>query len=119
MLNVTKSAFVRKFQAHLFHCSRTTWVDLIAIQNVRAKKSFAFESHMKYVLKSLRKLLACTESTALSIYDRFPSIRSIDKIDSAGNNIEILMKNGISSETIIENPFLLIITEGESKLFSV
>ncbi|XP_031635754.1 transcription termination factor, mitochondrial-like [Contarinia nasturtii] len=111
MLNITKSAFFRKFQVHMWHHSKSSWVDLITVQNVRAKKSFAFEPHMKYVLEALRTLLACTESKAVSIYDRFPSIRAIEKIDSVGCNITLLMKNGISSETLIENPFLLIMTE--------
>lgn len=111
MLNISKSAFIRKIYSHLSHRS-TPWVSLPAIQNVRAKKSFAFEPHMRRVLESLRRMLTCTESIAFSIYDRFPSIRSIDMMDTVGKNIEILMKNGVSSETIIENPFLLVITEG-------
>ncbi|XP_055301881.1 transcription termination factor, mitochondrial-like [Sitodiplosis mosellana] len=110
MLNISKSAFIREIQVRFSH-SNKSWVDLVAIQNVRAKKSFAFEPNMRFVLKSLRQLLTCTESKAYSIYDQFPTIRSIDMMNTVGNNIEILMKNGISSETIIENPFLLVMTE--------
>lgn len=67
---------------------------------------------MKSVLQSLRQLLACTESKAYNIYDQFPAIRSIDMMTPVGKNIEILMKNGVKSETIIENPFLLVMTAG-------
>lgn len=112
MLNITKSACVRKFQMH-FSRSNRSWIDTIQVQNVvRAKKSFAFEPNMRFVLNSLRQLLTCTESKAYSIYDQFPTIRSIDMMDTVGNNIEILMKNGVASETIIENPFLLVMNEG-------
>lgn len=112
MLNISKSAFVREIQVHLSHSNKSL-IDFAVVQNVRAKKSFAFEPNMRFVLKSLRQLLTCTESKAYSIYDQFPAIRSIDMMNTVGNNIEILMKNGISSQTIIENPFLLVMTEGK------
>lgn len=111
MLNISKSVLIRKIQSNFIH-SNKSWVDLVVAQNVRAKKSFAFEPNMRFVLKSLRQLLTCTESKAYSIYDQFPTIRSIDMINTVGNNIEILMKCGITSETITENPFLLVMTEG-------
>lgn len=112
MLNISKSAFIREIQVRLSH-SNKSWINLNAIQNVRAKKSFAFESNMRNVLDSLRQLLTCTESKAYSIYDQFPSIRSIDMMSNVGNNIDILMKNSISSQSIIDNPFLLVMTEGK------
>lgn len=112
MLRVSQSAFCRKIQVRLFHLNKP-WIEIPAIQNVRAKKSFAFEPNMKIVLKSLRKLLACTESKAFTIYDQFPSIRSIDMMTNVGKNIEILIKNNITTDTIIDNPFLIVMNEGK------
>lgn len=118
MLKISKSSLIREIQVRVFY-SNKSWIELPAIQNVRAKKSFAFEPNMRFVLNSLRKLLTCTESKAYSIYDQFPSIRSIDMMNTVGNNIEILMKNGISTETIIDNPFLIVMTEGEFLLIAL
>lgn len=115
MLNVSKSILIRRIQGHIPH-SNKSWVDLAVVQNVRARKSFAFEPNMRFVLKSLRQLLTCTESKAYSIYDQFPTIRSIDMLNTVGNNIDILMKCGITSETITENPFLLVMTAGNLDL---
>lgn len=81
-------------------------------QNVRAKKSIAFEANMHYVLNTIRQLLTCSNSRASVIYDKYPSIRSIDMMSKVKINIELLTQNGISSGTIIENPFLLIMKEG-------
>lgn len=113
MLRISKSAFGREIRVRVFH-SNKAWIELSSIPNVRAKKSFAFEPNMTFVLKSLRKLLTCTESKAYNIYDRFPSIRSIDMMGNVGKNIEILMTHGVTSETIIDNPFLIVMTEGET-----
>lgn len=113
MLRISRSTLVREIQVSRFN-SNKPWIELVAVQNVRAKKSFAFEPNMRFVLSSLRKLLTCTESKAYSIYDQFPSVRSIDMMNIVGNNIEILMKNGVSTETIIDNPFLIVMTEGKS-----
>lgn len=112
MLQISKSTFFRQFVVQ-FSSSNRSWIDVVTVQNVRAEKSFAFDSNnMTFVLNSLRQLLTCTESKAYSIYDQFPTIRSIDMMNTVGNNIEILMKKGITSEVIIENPFLLVMTEG-------
>lgn len=111
MLNISKSTFLREVHVCFLYSNRS-WVDLVAIKNVRAKNSFAFEPNMKFVLKSLRQLLACNESKAYSIYDQFPTIRSIEMMTTVGNNIEILMANGVLTETIIDNPFLLVMTAG-------
>lgn len=116
MLNISKSKFIREIRGCFLYLNRS-WADLVAIESVRAKKSFAFEPNMKLVLKSLRQLLACTESKAYSIYDQFPTIRSIDMMAPVGNNIEILMQNGVLTDTIIENPFLLVMSAGNFKSF--
>lgn len=113
MLNITKLTFVRKFHVHFSRSNRSLVDAAVPVQNVvRAKKSFAFEPNMRFILNSLRQLLTCTESKAYSIYDQYPTIRSIDMMDKVGNNIDILMRNGVASETIIENPFLLVMNEG-------
>lgn len=112
MLRISKSTFGREIQVRVFH-SNKPWVELTSVPNIRAKKSFAFEPNMRFVLKSLRKLLTCTESKAFNIYDRFPSIRSIDMMENVGNNIEVLMKYGVTSESIIDNPFLIVMSDGK------
>lgn len=112
MLNLLKIPIVRKIQVQVL-CTNKSWIDVIPVQNIRAKKSFAFEPHMRFVLNSLRQLLTCTESRAYNIYDQFPTIRSIDKLTNVGNNIEFLMNKGVTSETVTDNPFLLILTEGK------
>lgn len=114
MLSTSKWALVQEMRQRFVHTK--SWIQLVTVQNVRAKKSYAFEPQMKFVLNTLRQLLTCTESKAYSIYDRFPSIRSIDRMLTVGNNIEILMQNDIALETIIDNPFLLIMTEGRFEL---
>lgn len=111
MLKISKAKIFRGMQARVCH-SNKSFVDLVSVPNMRARKSYRFEPHMKSILKTLRTLLTCTESKAHSIYDQYPSIRSVDMMDTVGNNIEILIKNGISSETIIENPFLIVMNEG-------
>lgn len=35
-------------------------------------------------------------------------------MNTVGNNIKILMKNDISSESILDNPFLIVMNEGEN-----
>lgn len=111
MLNIAKVLIFRRFQVRVCH-SEKPLVNLVSVANVRKKKSYRFEPHMKAILNTLRTLLACTESRAYRIYDQFPSVRRIDMMDKVGKNIEILIKNGVSSETIIDNPFLIVMHEG-------
>lgn len=111
MLNISKSTVCRSFLIRVYHSNKSLF-DLVSVPNVRAKKSFRLEPNTKSILETLRVLLTCTEDNAHRIYDQYPSIRSIDMMGTVGNNIEILMQNGISSETIIENPFLIVLTEG-------
>lgn len=76
------------------------------------RKSFAFEANMRLVLDNIRQILACNEDKAHNIYDEFPSIRSMERMTKAKKNIELLMQYGSSMECITENPFLLVIDEG-------
>lgn len=111
MLNLSKLSILRQIQAQVLRLNKS-WFDTATVRNFSIKKTYYFEPHMRLVLNALRQLLTCTESKALNIYDQFPSIRSIDTMSTVGNNIDILMKRGVTTETIIENPFLLIMTEG-------
>lgn len=111
MLKISRSIVFRGIQIRVCHSNKSL-VDLVTVSNVREKKSYRFEPNMKSILKTLRTLLRCTESKAFSIWDQYPSIRSTDMMATVGNNIEILLKNGISSETILENPFLIVMNEG-------
>lgn len=111
MFKFPRTITIRCIQVRVCHSDRSL-VGLVSVSNVRAKKSYRLEPNMKSILKRLRMLLTVDEIKAYSIYDRFPSIRSIDMMSTVGNNIEILMKNGITSETIIDNPFLIVMNEG-------
>lgn len=111
MLKIGKPIVLREIQVRIFNSNKSA-IELINIQNDRTKKTFAFEPNMRSVLKTLRQLLTCTETKAHSIYDQFPSIRSIDMMSKVGDNIEILMQVGVTTETIIDNPFLLVMAKG-------
>lgn len=111
MLKTSKTVIFWGIQARVCYSNKSI-VDLVSVPNVQRKKSYRFEPHMKSILQKLRTLLTCTESKAYSIYDQYPSIRSIDNMDIVRKNIEILTKNGISSQTIIDNPFLIVMNEG-------
>lgn len=116
MFKISRSIIFREIQARVCHSNKSL-VDLVTVSNVRDKKSYRFEPNMKAILNTLRTLLRCTESKAYSIWDQYPSIRSTDMMGTVGDNIEILMKNGISSETILENPFLIVMSEGSNYCF--
>lgn len=111
MLKISRLVIFRGIQVRVCHSIKSLG-NLATVSNVREKKSYRFEPNMESILKKLRTLLRCTESKAYSIWDQYPSIRSTNMMGTVGNNIEILMKNGISSETILENPFLIVMNEG-------
>lgn len=114
MLKISRPIIFRGILVRVCHSNKSL-VDLVTVPNVREKKSYRFEPNMILILKTLRTLLGCTESKAYSIWDQYPSIRSTDMMNKVGNNIEILMKNGISSETILENSFLIAMSKGSEK----
>lgn len=113
MLKISRSIILNQsIQVRMCH-SNKSFVDVVTtVQNVHEKNPYKFESNMKPILKTLRTLLSCTERKAYSIWDQYPSIRSDDMMKKVGNNIGILMKWGISSEIILENPFLIVMNGG-------
>lgn len=113
MLKISRSIILRAVQVRVCHSNKSI-IDAVDIHNAHESKSYRFESNMKTILKKLRTLLSCTERKAYSIWDQYPSIRSDDMMNTVGNNIQILMKHGISSEAILDNPFLIVMSEGES-----
>lgn len=111
MLKISRSIVLRSIQVRVCHSNKSL-DNVVTVQNVHEKNPYRFEPNMKLILNTLRTLLSCTERKAYSIWDQYPSIRSDDMTDRVGNNIKILMKNGISSETILENPFLIVMNKG-------
>lgn len=112
MLKLSRTIILRVFQVRVCHSNKSIVDDVVTVQNVHEKKPYRFEPNMKSMLKTLRTLLQCTEKKAYSIWDQYPSIRSDDMMDTVGNNIEIFMNHGISSETLLENPFLIVMNKG-------
>lgn len=113
MLKISRSIILRAVQVRVCHSNKSL-IDAVDVQNAHEPKSYRFQSNMKTILKTLRTLLSCTERKAHSIWDQYPTIRSDDMMNTVGNNIKILMKNDISSESILENPFLIVMNEGET-----
>lgn len=112
MLKIPRSLILRAFQVRVCH-SNKSFVDAVDVQNTHEQKSYRFESKtMRTILKTLRTLLSCTEKKAYSIWDQYPTIRSDDMMKTVGQNIDILMKNGITSKAILDNPFLIVLSEG-------
>lgn len=112
MLKIPRSVILRAIQVRVCHSNKSL-ADAVVVQTSYKQRSYRFESNtMKTILKTLRTLLSCTERKAHSIWDQYPTIRSDDMMNTVGNNIEILMKNDISSETILDNPFLIVMNEG-------
>lgn len=69
--------------------------------------SFAVESNMNFMLKNICQIMSCSEQTALTVYQAFPSIRSVTALSRMKQNIKLLTNNGVSKELICDNPFLL------------
>lgn len=79
--------------------------------------SFAVESNMNLVIQNICLILPCSEQTALNIYQKFPSIRSVTALSRIKQNIQLLTDNGVSKELIADNPFLLNLEIGSHFYF--
>lgn len=97
-----------KFQLNFRFSSQS----ISSIQNVYNKSFFVVDSKMESLLKNIRLTLSCSEKTALTVYQKFPSIRSFNAINRIKPNISLLLKNGVSKESIADNQFLLILKIG-------
>lgn len=72
----------------------------------------AYSKHMNIVLQALKHFLKCSQEKAFGIYDDFPSVRSIEMIPGMKENIELLQRLGVTSEALVDNPFILIMNKG-------
>lgn len=109
MFLLRKAVYFRRIETRSKYLYQS--FDVATVQNIRTRKSFAFEANMRLVLQTIRQMLSCNEDKAYNIYDAFPSIRSMDTMTKVKTNIEVLMKRGVSMESITENPFLLVMDE--------
>lgn len=69
--------------------------------------TFAVESNMNFVLKNICEILSCSDQAALTVYQTFPSIRSVTALSRIKENVELLANNRVSKALIADNPFLL------------
>lgn len=61
----------------------------------------------KNVLSFLYDNLSCGKTEASVIYYNQQTLQYFDQLSKTQKNIELLNKNGVSSEAIINNPYLL------------
>lgn len=83
-------------------------------QAVRTNYTQIYGEHIDTVLKSLQHSLKCTEEKVLGIFDKLPSTRCIEAIPNMEQNIETLRRLGVTSDSIVENAFVLSVDNGKS-----
>lgn len=88
-------------------------------QNVRSVKWDSLEKQRHEFVEYIKKLLPVSYQQGLKIFDEVPALRSNYQMVLMKPNIDLLLKNKISVETIIENPFLLLMKRGKYALCSV
>lgn len=64
-------------------------------------------SKRKDVLNFLHDHLSCDETEATAIYYNQRTLQYFDQLAKTEKNIELLTRNGVSSQTITNNPYLL------------
>lgn len=66
----------------------------------------------KSILNFLYERLACDKMEASTIYYNQPTLQYFDQLSKTQKNIELLTENGVTSQTIIQHPFLLTMKNG-------
>lgn len=83
------------------------------MHGVRFDYTKAYGKQINTVLRTLQRTLKCSQEEAFAIFDDFPSTRSIEAVPGLKQNIKTLHEFGVTSESIIENAFVLILTKGK------
>lgn len=65
------------------------------------------------ILEKIQKLLSCDIDSAKKIHEELPSIRDADHLHKIENNVKVLLSHEVSLNSIIDNPFVLIMPTGK------
>lgn len=103
-----------RFSEFSLHCSKYSRLFIVnsvqVAQCVRRPQTTATSSLKKTdVIANICQKFNCTESSAKNIYNKFPSLRSINAIK---NETLDLLRDNVSSQTIVENPSLVLMEVG-------
>lgn len=89
---------------------------LLGQQNVRGIKWDSLEKRRLEFVKHMQKLLPLSYEQGTKMYNEVPALRSTNQMVSMKPKIDFLLTKNIELESIIENPFLLLMKRGEHAL---
>lgn len=99
---------------------------IVTVNSLNCKRSILTSSSVEYahqlqsaaslinketIVSNIREKLVCTEYAAKSIYEKCPTLRSMDAIKD--DSLEILREK-LSLQSIVENPSLLTMDVGKT-----
>lgn len=82
-------------------------------QNCRGVKCDSLEKQRHSFVEHMQKLLPLSYEQGTKIFNEVPALRSNNRMISMEPNIEFLLTKNITLESIVENPFLLLMKRGK------
>lgn len=82
-------------------------------ENVRSVRWDSLEGQRREFVEHIRKLLPVSYEQGEKIFDEVPALRSKNQMILMKPNIDLLLKKHFQVESIIENPFVLLMKRGK------